>query len=230
MSYAERTQRWNEWYDALPDRWRFQVVLWPLLLIGTLNMLWTIGSGFPFGLLVVVAILLLAIVRLPYMTRRRAPPRTGEPAERTVRLGRVDWAFRLNTWYDGLPEWRRFWIFPAVLVVAGGINMALTLGGHFPFALLFLLALLALVALRAPYVWGWLTPPDGPAEAAGTQRDLWLRQDATPAVSALAPIGAAPAASPQAIAADHEVPVIDEAEPKAATTREASAGPPMRSG
>ena len=159
MSFTDRSRRWNEWYDALPDTWRFQVVLWPLLLIGTINMILTIRSGFPFGLLVILAILVLAFVRLPYNAKRGDGPVTRRP-ERVEPLAHVGWAWRLNRWYDGLPEWRRFWIMPAVLVVAGGLNMALTLGGHFPFALLFLLALLAMVAIRAPYVWGWLAPPD----------------------------------------------------------------------
>ena len=160
MTYAERSHRWNQWYDGLPERWRFQVLLWPLLLIGTLNMMLTIASGFPFGLLLILAIMFLAFVRIPYKTRLLAEPSEASP-ERTVRLGRIDWMWELNTRYDAMPEWRRFWVVPTILLVAGALNMALTLGGGFPFGLLFLLALLVVVGLRAPYVWGWLTPvPD----------------------------------------------------------------------
>lgn len=164
MTYAERAQTWNEWYDGLPDRWRFQVVLWPLLLVGTVNMMLTISSGFPFGLLLILAILFIAFVRVPHKAGWVRADRE-LPAGRGVHLGRVDWAWRLNQRYDAMPEWRRFWVIPAVLIVAGAVNMALTLAGAFPFALLFLLALLAIIALRAPYVWGWLTPPPNAAAA-----------------------------------------------------------------
>ena len=203
MTYAERAQRWNEWYDGLPDRWRFQVVLWPLLLLGTINMVLTISNGFPFGLLVILGILLLAVVRVPYLTGRR-PARGGEQPERTVHLGRVDWAWGLNQRYDAMPEWRRFWVFPAVLVVAGAINMALTLANGFPFALLFLLALLVMVAIRAPYAWGWLTPP--PGRAATAAPSLRVARDTTPSMPAFAPLGGAPApehATPEHLASEH---------------------------
>ena len=46
-----------------------------------------------------------------------------------------------------------------MLGTAGALNMILTLSNGFPFGLLFLLALLALIAIRGPHVAGWLAPP-----------------------------------------------------------------------
>lgn len=185
MTYTERARRWNDWYDAQPDRWRFQLILWPLLLIGTINMMLTIATGFPFGLLVVLAIIVLAVVRWPHRASARPKP-DADRGGRALRLGRADWVWHLNRRYDAMPEWRRFWVFPVVLIVAGAINMALTLAGSFPFALLFLLALLVLVALRAPYAWGWLTPPPAHQAEDRAVGEPLVGHDTTPAVPALA--------------------------------------------
>jgi hypothetical protein len=104
-----------------------------------------------------------------------------------------------------MPEWRRFWVFPAILIVVGGINMALTLASGFPFALLFLLALLVIIAVRAPYAWGWLTPPPG---AAAPHANLRVAHDTTPAIPAMAPIAATPIAAPETATIDHEAPAV----------------------
>jgi hypothetical protein len=63
----------------------------------------------------------------------------------------ADRVIRLNLWYDALPELQRFLVFPTVLVIAGAINMVWTISYGYPFGLLFLMALLALIAIRAPY-------------------------------------------------------------------------------
>ena len=221
MTYAERVHRWNGWYDDLPDRWRFQLILWPLLLIATINMMLTIANGFPFGLLMLVAILALAVVRIPYKVGFVKPQPGSEHTEQTVHLGRVDWAWNLNQRYDALPEWRRFWIFPAVLIVAGGINMALTLGNGFPFGLLFLLALLIMVAIRAPYVWGWLSPPgDTPTPS------LRVSHDTTPSMPAFSQPAFAPAAAP--IAAAPATPMAPPANQPPTIEHGAPEPPPVR--
>jgi len=86
----------------------------------------------------------------------RAVAGHNEPA--TFQIEGAHWVVDLNRRYDAMPESRRFWVFPAVLVIAGAVNMLLTIGNGFPFGLLFLLALLALVAIRAPYAAGWFKP------------------------------------------------------------------------
>ena len=154
MNYAERLVRWNRWYDTAPEQWRFQLVLWPLLLLGAINMMLTIWAGVPFALLVVLGIIFLAVVRIPYGLGWVTPSEAAEDQAR-FQMHSAGWAVDLNRRYDAMPESRRFWVFPAVLVIAGAINMLLTIGNGFPFGLLFLLALLALVAIRAPYVAGW---------------------------------------------------------------------------
>jgi len=138
MTFAERLQRWNCWYDALPEDWRFQAVLWPLILLGAINMGLTVSVGFPFALLVVLALIALLVVRVPFI---------------------LGWVYDINLWYDGLPETRRPWVILVVLAVAGGLNMVLTINRGFPFGILFLLALLLIILIRGPYTAGWLIPP-----------------------------------------------------------------------
>jgi hypothetical protein len=66
MTMAERLYGWNCWYDRLPSEWRFQIVLWPLLAVGAINMAISIALWFPFGLLVLIAISFFTEVRVPY--------------------------------------------------------------------------------------------------------------------------------------------------------------------
>ncbi len=155
MSFSERTLRWNRFYDGLPEDWRFQFLLWPLLALGTINMLLTVATGFPFALLLLLGVIFVAAVRLPYalgLSSASAVDRTARP----VRIEGYVWLTELNRNYESLSESRRLWVYPAVLLIAGAINMLLTIYYGFPFGLLFLLALLALVAFRAPYTAGWL--------------------------------------------------------------------------
>ena len=169
MINSERLIRWNQWYDQAPADTRFQYVLWPLLLLGAINIWLTVSTGFPFALLVVLGILCLTVIRLPYslgwISAHHSADANAEP--RTVRITGFDWVIDLNHRYEAMPEGRRFWVIPAVLLIAGAINMLLTIGHHFPFGLLFLLALLALVAIRAPYVAGWLEPSGNVGQVGG---------------------------------------------------------------
>jgi hypothetical protein len=150
---------WNQRYDRVPEEFRFGLVVAAMLLVGAINMLLTIHAGFPFGLLLLLAILFVAGVRLAYVME--VPPAArGGLGEAMPKL-EIGWLHGLNRWYDSLPEDRQFWVLPVVLLVAGFINMMLTLSHAFPFGLLFLLVVLALVALRLPYARGWVQPPDG---------------------------------------------------------------------
>ncbi len=93
------------------------------------------------------------------------------------------WLIDLNQRYEAMPDPRRIWVYPAVLLIAGAINMMLTIHYGFPFGLLFLLALLALVAVRAPYTAGRLRPPTagGVAVLSGTSNPM-PENAVTPAV------------------------------------------------
>jgi len=146
----------NRWYDRLPPGSRFQVVLWPLVLISALNMALTVAWHFPFGLLTVVGIVFIAVVRVPDSIRRRRDP-TPAAAGETIQI-EADWINDLNRRYEAIPENWRFFVPLLILLAAGAVNMLLTIHLHFPFGLLFLLVLLALVAIRGPYRAGWIKP------------------------------------------------------------------------
>jgi hypothetical protein len=197
-------QRWNRQYDALPELWRFQFILWPLILLGTINMALTVSRGFPFGLLVAIALVVLLVVRVPYVMSGGGAVAAGPAVEPKIHVDSFPWVYDANLWYDGLPEDRQAWVILAILGIAGGINMLLSIHGGFPFGLLFLLALLAIVLIRAPYVNGWLVAPTPfkPATAAPPAQGQ-IAHDAT--------IAAAPAyavaAEPATIVA-HEPPVV----------------------
>ena len=64
MTFGERFHRWNLWYDELPQEWRFQFVLWPLIALGAINILLTVSSRFPFGLLLLLGIIFVVAVRV----------------------------------------------------------------------------------------------------------------------------------------------------------------------
>ncbi len=167
MTFAERLSQWNLRYDALPEEWRFQAVLWPLILLGAINMALTVSVGFPFGLLVVIALIALVVIRVPFVLGwvEASPAETPvEPSKPRISISAAPWVYDLNLWYDGLPETRRPWVILVVLAVAGGLNMLLTIHNGFSFGILFLLALLVIILIRAPYVAGWLIPPTAPQQ------------------------------------------------------------------
>ncbi len=170
MTFTERLHRWNQWYDGLPQEWRFQVILWPLIALGACNMLLSFSNRFPFGLLVLLGMLCVAAIRVPYVLGWIADaeaPASGGPGTRRLEIGGAgaDWLVGLNRRYEAMPEERRFWVFPAILVIAGAFNMQLTINKGYPFGLIFLIVLLAIIVMRAPYAHGLLrsssagTPP-----------------------------------------------------------------------
>ncbi len=153
----DQLRRWNRWYDELPELLRFPVVLGLLVLVGAINLALTISTRFPFGLLVLLAILVLAAIRLPYLIGASNPARSdwGEPAPAPPAPAPAGWAGGFNRWYESFPELWRFQLIVWALVVVGALNMALTIGGRFPFGFLVLLAVIVIAAIRVPHVMGW---------------------------------------------------------------------------
>jgi len=155
MTYADRLQRWNRWYDETPQQWRFHLVVWGLVAVGAINMFLTIAFGFPFALLLLLAILAIAAVRVPYRMGwvQGLDASAGESPRMEIEA--PAWVLNLNRWYDGLSDLGRAFVLLAALAIPGAINMAVTISSGFPFGLLFLLAVLVVLAIRAPYVAGW---------------------------------------------------------------------------
>ena len=188
MTAAESLYRWNSWYDRLPPDWRFQVVLWPLIAVGAFNMLLTVFVRFPFGLLLLLALVCVAAIRVPYALGWITPGATvpiDGPSARKFEVANADWLVDLNQRYDAMPEFRRIWLVAIILLVAGTINMMLTIGAGFPFGLIFLLAILALLALRVPYVAGFLTSArPGDEQGPAMQHDPGIAHAPSPAIQA----------------------------------------------
>lgn len=230
MTVPERLYRWNSWYDQLPQEWRFQVILWPIVAVGFLNMLLTLAIRFPFALLVLIAMLCIAAIRAPYALGWIAPAeadRSDEAGARRFEVPGADWLVDLNQRYDALPDARRFWVFPAILLIAGAINMALTIGIGFSFGLLFLLALLALIAIRAPYAAGWLkSSPSVDTQALGEQDSPRIAHDPSPMIPAgtrsvepaILSAPAPPAAQREREKADLDEPAVPSEDVKAASS------------
>ena len=150
-------RNWNRRYDELPELWRFPGVLGLLVIVGAINLALTIGSKFPFGLLVLIAVVVLAAIRIPYLLspHKSAQADWGafQPPAPTPASG--GWANRVNDWYESFPELWRFQLIVWTLVVLGALNMALTITGRFPFGLLVLLAIIVIAAIRLPRAMGW---------------------------------------------------------------------------
>ncbi|HZF74967.1 MAG TPA: hypothetical protein VE033_03900 [Acetobacteraceae bacterium] len=158
MTTAERLHGWNAAYERIPETQRFWVLVWGLIAIGAINMWLTIAIGFPFALLLVFALLAAAAIRLPRTLGWLSEPQAGSAPRMEIH---APWIVDLNQRYEALPELRRPFVPLAILVVAGAINMWLTAAFGFPFAFLFLLAVLALIIIRLPWVNGWVKPDAG---------------------------------------------------------------------
>ncbi|WP_043340825.1 hypothetical protein [Belnapia moabensis] len=177
MTYAERVQHWNRLYDQAPEDLRFNVVAGAVVLVGAINMWLTVAIGFPFALLVILAIAALTAVRLPH-AMGWVQPHPEQPGRAQMRIEGADSLYRWNLWYDRLTEPQRAAVLLVILLGAGIINMLLTIGNGFPFGLLFLLAILALVTVRGPYAAGWLVPPAEPRLNPAPQAPLLEREPA----------------------------------------------------
>ena len=216
MSFAERVAQWNRKYDNLPEHWRFQFVVWALLAVGTINMLLTVTAQFPFALLVVLSIIVIAAVRVPYLLNWVAPSREAA-ADAKFQIGGPNWLLDLNRRYDAMPEKSRFWVYPTVLLIGAAINMALTIAYGFPFGLLFLLVLLCLVAIRAPYAAGSLRANDpgavGPPEVTHAPMQAIASEPPAPEIRTPDPVRPAPA--PEARTPDPVRPAADSQDPSA---------------
>jgi hypothetical protein len=156
MTTAERLYGWNRLYERIPETQRFWVLVWGLIAVGAINMWLTISINFPFALLLVFALLAAAAIRLPRILGWIEEPKGEGPARMEIR--NAQWIVDLNRRYEALPETRRPFVPLAILVVAGAINMWLTGAFGFPFALLFLIAVLGLIVIRLPWVAGWVKP------------------------------------------------------------------------
>ena len=157
----------NRWYESLPETRRMLVIPAILIVVGGINMAMTIGNGFPFGLLFLIALLVILALRAPYawgFVRDPAGHATAAPDQGLPDLSphlqiEADWLYDANLKYNALPETTRMMVIPLFLAVVGGINMSLTIGTGFPFGLLFLLGVIAVVGFRLPFEAGWLKQP-----------------------------------------------------------------------
>jgi pyruvate/2-oxoglutarate dehydrogenase complex dihydrolipoamide acyltransferase (E2) component len=228
-THADRLHRWNRQYERTPQEMRFQLVAWTLVVIGAVNMLLTIAFGFPFGLLLVLAIAAMAVVRVPHALGwlrtgdEAAADAGGGGGAARMEIEAPSWVHDVNRWYDGLPEARRPLVLLAALAIPGALNMLLTIAAGFPFGLLFLLALLALIAIRAPYVAGWYKEPaaaPAPALAVAPQAPRIADESAEASLAAAATRPAAEGATVPAAA--------DTARPAAGAAAEPP--PPPRQG
>lgn len=78
MTVLQRISAWNRWYDGLPEEWRFQMILWPVLILGAINMLLTVASGFPFGILPLLGAGAIAYIRATYRYLEAAEAQSGD--------------------------------------------------------------------------------------------------------------------------------------------------------
>lgn len=162
MDNQSSIARWNRLYDEAPEHLRFQLIVWGLVAIGALNMMLTIWIGFPFGLLLVAAIAALAWIRVsPQLNLPETPapqlmqwqPGTGaDDDERTLLSGWANSFPTFNGWMDHQGELTRLGVHLGILVLAGIINMLLSIHSAFPFGILVLIALVGLAVVRGPWV------------------------------------------------------------------------------
>jgi len=120
----------------------------------------------------------------------------------------------LNRWYEGLPDDRRIFVYPGVLLAAALVNARWT---GSPFGWVFFAALAALVVIRRSYVSGYLKSEalaDGPAAKAASAPRAFV-----PPPAPVQPV-AKPAPAPAPVAP----PVV--AQPAAAPAPQAAPPPP----
>jgi hypothetical protein len=207
-TYRDRVLEFNAWYESLPEMWRFQVIVWGLVVLGAINMVLTIWARFPFAMLVVAGIMIFAALRVPYIVGWIRPA-AGTPARPPAKIELSgdgwDWARRVNVWYDNESENNQRIVVILVLLVSGLLNMWMTIESRFPFGLLFLLVCLGMIAIRVPYRMGWLKP------------------------KAAAPAVAAPAPSPTIAAPAVQVEAAPKPAPKPAVARPMPPPPPPQS-
>lgn len=122
--------RANRWYDEAPEGWRFKLVVWGLVALGALNMLLTIVVRFPFGLMLLLAIIVLTAIRLPYALGWLKPADAateGAPGDAPVQAAWFEveppgWVLSLNHWYDDHSEFGRMAIMLGTVVAIGAVN------------------------------------------------------------------------------------------------------------
>lgn len=120
----------------------------------------------------------------------------------------------LNRWYEGLPDGRRVFVYPAVLVAAGFVNTRLT---GAPIGWVSLSALVALFVVRRSYISGWLAaraPVGGPS--VGTRPFVVAAPAAPAAVAKPEPVRPAVVVAPVAPLAEIKAPAAPVAAPVSA--------------
>ncbi len=153
----------NRLYDSIPELPRFAV--FPLILIaaGTLSMWLTYHYNWPFGIVLLLAVLGILAFRLPYTWKLITPP----PVRRASPVQMLEgWFTDAGAWFDGLsPENRTFTAAVAIGVVVI-FDILVTSGNHEALALLVALELLAVLViktvrdLRTYSIKGTATPMD----------------------------------------------------------------------
>lgn len=126
----------------------------------------------------------------------------------------------LNHWYEGLPDTRRVFVYPAVLVAAGFVNTRLT---GAPIGWVSVSALAALIAVRRSYVSGWLAAR---VPAGGQVADTSPRAVAAPVPPAPAVVAKPEPVRPAVVAP--AAPVAAERVPAPAAAAPASVQPVAR--
>jgi hypothetical protein len=154
FGHADWLYELNQRYEALPGVPRFFIIPGILIAGGTANLVLTFTRGWAFGGVFLAVLLAVILLRAPFAWGVLPAPEklTEGPLARA-------WLHDVNRWYDEMPEERRFWTATVALGVVCIINLLLVSRLGAPLALLFLLELLALIGLRAPYVSGAVESP-----------------------------------------------------------------------
>jgi len=135
----------NRLYDRLPELPR--MLVFPLVLIaaGTLNMWLTYRHGWPFGLLLLLAVFGLLALRLPYHWKLITPPPPA-PAKQASELV-LSWMTCASNWYDGLPNEAKLWGTVAGFGAVAAFDIVVTGGYRVPLCLLIVVEMLVIFAM-----------------------------------------------------------------------------------
>jgi hypothetical protein len=86
MNGMDQLYRWNAWFDEQTPKYRFDLAIWAVVVLGLLNLLLTMAFGMAFGLLLLLGLILANLARLPYaLGELPTPAAAGDPVG-TVRL------------------------------------------------------------------------------------------------------------------------------------------------
>lgn len=137
----------NRLYDSVPELPRFAIFPLILIVAGTLNMWLTYHHGWPFGSLLLLALLALIAFRLPY--HWKVIPVPAQPEQVSPQQMLQAWAACATGWFRGLPHEARFWVTLACGFVLIGFDIIVTGGGRTGMSVLVAIELLAAIVLMA---------------------------------------------------------------------------------